>query len=88
MSRGICWQAVIENALCRAMSSLQMNRFFGENMDCKIIDGKTLAADIRREVSEKVAALKQKGIEPCLAVILVGENPARSEEHTSELQSR
>ncbi len=45
-------------------------------MDCKIIDGKTLAADIRREVSEKVAALKQKGIEPCLAVILVGENPA------------
>lgn len=45
-------------------------------MKCKIIDGKALSAEIRNEVAEKVAALKQKGIEPCLAVILVGENPA------------
>lgn len=45
-------------------------------MDCKIIDGKAMAAEIRREVAERVASLKQKGIEPCLAVILVGENPA------------
>ena len=45
-------------------------------MECKIIDGKALSAEIRNEVAEKVAALKQKGIEPCLAVILVGENPA------------
>ena len=45
-------------------------------MDCKIIDGKAMAAEIRREVAERVASLKQKGIEPCLAVILVGDNPA------------
>lgn len=45
-------------------------------MECKIIDGKALSAEIRNEVAEKVASLKQKGIEPCLAVILVGENPA------------
>lgn len=45
-------------------------------MECKIIDGKALSAEIRNEVAEKVTALKQKGIEPCLAVILVGENPA------------
>ena len=45
-------------------------------MECKIIDGKALSAEIRNEVAEKVAALKQKGLEPCLAVILVGENPA------------
>lgn len=45
-------------------------------MEYKIIDGKALSAEIRNEVAEKVAALKQKGIEPCLAVILVGENPA------------
>lgn len=45
-------------------------------MECKIIDGKALSAEIRNEVAEKVAALKHKGIEPCLAVILVGENPA------------
>lgn len=47
-----------------------------KTMECKIIDGKALSAEIRNEVAEKVAALKQKGIEPCLAVILVGENPA------------
>lgn len=45
-------------------------------MDCKIIDGKAMAAEIRREVAERVTSLKQKGIEPCLAVILVGDNPA------------
>ena len=47
-----------------------------KTMECKIIDGKALSAEIRNEVAEKVAALKHKGIEPCLAVILVGENPA------------
>ena len=35
-----------------------------------------MAAEIRREVAERVTSLKQKGIEPCLAVILVGDNPA------------
>lgn len=41
-----------------------------------IIDGKAIAQDVRNEVKEKVIELKQKGITPCLAVILVGENPA------------
>lgn len=45
-------------------------------MDCNIIDGKVLSAEIRREAAERVATLKQNGIEPCLAVILVGDNPA------------
>lgn len=45
-------------------------------MDCNIIDGKALSTEIRREVAERVATLKQNGIEPCLAVILVGDNPA------------
>lgn len=45
-------------------------------MSCMIIDGKAVAADIRREVAEKVSEIKGKGIVPCLAVILVGENPA------------
>lgn len=42
----------------------------------KIIDGKKISAEIKDEVKLKVEGLKQKGIEPCLAVILVGENPA------------
>lgn len=45
-------------------------------MSAVIIDGKQIAQDVRNEVKEKVEALKQKGIQPCLAVILVGQNPA------------
>ena len=45
-------------------------------MSAVIIDGKQIAADVRAEVAAKVAELKEKGIVPCLAVILVGENPA------------
>lgn len=45
-------------------------------MSAKIIDGKAIAAQVRGEVAQKTAELKAKGIIPCLAVILVGENPA------------
>ncbi len=45
-------------------------------MSAIIIDGKQVAADVRSDVATKVAELKKKGISPCLAVILVGENPA------------
>ena len=45
-------------------------------MAAVIIDGKQIAADVRAEVAAKVSELKGKGIVPCLAVILVGENPA------------
>lgn len=45
-------------------------------MSAAIIDGKQIAFEVRNEVAEKVKTLKEKGIVPCLAVILVGENPA------------
>ena len=45
-------------------------------MTAKILDGKVLSAQIRNEVSERVAALKARGITPGLAVILVGNDPA------------
>ena len=41
-----------------------------------IIDGKAIAAAIRREVADEAAALKEKGVTPGLAVILVGNDPA------------
>lgn len=41
-----------------------------------IIDGKRISADIKKDLALEVAALKNRGIVPCLAVILVGENPA------------
>jgi methylenetetrahydrofolate dehydrogenase (NADP+)/methenyltetrahydrofolate cyclohydrolase len=42
----------------------------------QIIDGKAIAAKIRGKISEQVAALKQKGVTPGLAVVLVGDDPA------------
>ena len=45
-------------------------------MSAVIIDGKQIASDVRAEVALNVSKLKEKGIAPCLAVILVGNNPA------------
>lgn len=45
-------------------------------MSAVIIDGKAIAQSVRKEVAEKVKELNAKGISPCLAVILVGNNPA------------
>jgi methylenetetrahydrofolate dehydrogenase (NADP+)/methenyltetrahydrofolate cyclohydrolase len=45
-------------------------------MTAKIIDGNALSTEVRGQLAERAAALKDKGITPCLAVILVGEDPA------------
>ena len=42
----------------------------------QIIDGKQIAADVRRTLAGEVAALAAAGQVPGLAVILVGEDPA------------
>ena len=42
----------------------------------KIIDGKAVSAYIKDNVAKEVASLKEKGVETCLAVILVGSDPA------------
>jgi methylenetetrahydrofolate dehydrogenase (NADP+)/methenyltetrahydrofolate cyclohydrolase len=41
-----------------------------------IIDGKAIAAKVRAEVAAEVARLKERGVQPGLAVVLVGEDPA------------
>ena len=45
-------------------------------MAARILDGKSLAAQIRAAVKREVEALSQRGIRPGLAVILAGDNPA------------
>ncbi len=46
-------------------------------MSAELIDGKVLAAQMRAEIKEKVAALAAKtGVVPGLGVVLVGDNPA------------
>ena len=42
----------------------------------QIVDGKATAAKVLEEVKAEVQKFKQKGIEPCLAVVLVGDDPA------------
>jgi methylenetetrahydrofolate dehydrogenase (NADP+)/methenyltetrahydrofolate cyclohydrolase len=45
-------------------------------MTAQLIDGNALSQQLRANVSARVAALKNKGITPGLAVVLVGDNPA------------
>lgn len=42
----------------------------------QIIDGKQISAAVKAEVAKEVAALKEKGIQVGLAVVIVGNNPA------------
>lgn len=44
----------------------------------QVIDGKRISQEIKDELKEKVAALKEDGKEICLAVIQVGSDPASS----------
>lgn len=45
-------------------------------MAAEIIDGFSIAQQVRQKAAEDAAELAKKGIVPCLAVVLVGENPA------------
>ena len=45
-------------------------------MAAEIIDGKQVAADMRAELKDETAKLKEQGVVPGLGVILVGEDPA------------
>ncbi|KJL29425.1 bifunctional methylenetetrahydrofolate dehydrogenase/methenyltetrahydrofolate cyclohydrolase [Microbacterium oxydans] len=45
-------------------------------MTAKVLDGKAAAAEIKAELTERVAALKAKGITPGIATVLVGADPA------------
>lgn len=47
-----------------------------EPKKAKIIDGRKIAAEIRAETKLEVDELLEQDIKPCLAVILVGQNPA------------
>ena len=41
-----------------------------------LIDGKRISAEVRAELAKDVKKLCDAGVEPCLAVIIVGDNPA------------
>jgi methylenetetrahydrofolate dehydrogenase (NADP+)/methenyltetrahydrofolate cyclohydrolase len=45
-------------------------------MTARILDGKALAERVRNDIATRAARLTEGGVQPCLAVILVGGNPA------------
>ncbi len=45
-------------------------------MSASIIDGKQIAAAIKQEAAQETEKLRAQGIVPCLATVLVGEDPA------------
>ena len=45
-------------------------------MTAELIDGKAIAALVRADVAERVKALAERGIQPGLAAVLVGDDPA------------
>jgi methylenetetrahydrofolate dehydrogenase (NADP+)/methenyltetrahydrofolate cyclohydrolase len=45
-------------------------------MTAQIIDGLAISAEIRSELKERTARLRERGVEPGLAFVIVGDNPA------------
>lgn len=44
-------------------------------MTARVLDGKATAATIKAELAQRVSALRERGIEPGLATVLVGDDP-------------
>ena len=45
-------------------------------MSANILSGKTMSEELRAEIASRVSSLKEKGVTPGLAVIMVGNDPA------------
>ena len=53
----------------------------------EIIDGKSVSADLRSQLKKKVEKMKESGVTPGLAVVLVGEDPASKSYVTAKERS-
>src|SRR5690348_14375493 len=63
------WAAKLNQKIARVLDCAPL-------MAARLLDGKSLAAQVRSKVKSEVAALAQRGIRPGLAVIVAGDNPA------------
>ena len=43
------------------------------------LDGKACAAEVEKELLSRIHACKEKGVEPHLAVVIVGDDPVQVE---------
>ncbi len=53
-----------------------MRGFPASCLVAQIIDGKVVSADVKERVKKAVQELKEQGVQPCLATVLVGDDPA------------
>lgn len=54
----------------------KLNKAINLRKEMTLLDGKKLSDEIKNNLKQEVLELKTQSIEPCLAVILVGEDPA------------
>jgi methylenetetrahydrofolate dehydrogenase (NADP+)/methenyltetrahydrofolate cyclohydrolase len=47
-------------------------------LKARVIDGKVVSASVKERVKKAVDELKRSGVQPCLATVLVGDDPASS----------
>ncbi|HKX80894.1 MAG TPA: bifunctional 5,10-methylenetetrahydrofolate dehydrogenase/5,10-methenyltetrahydrofolate cyclohydrolase, partial [Nitrososphaera sp.] len=47
-----------------------------QTVGAQIIDGKVVSADVKARVKKAVSELNESGVHPCLATVLVGDDPA------------
>jgi methylenetetrahydrofolate dehydrogenase (NADP+)/methenyltetrahydrofolate cyclohydrolase len=47
-------------------------------LKARVIDGKVVSASVKERVEKAVDELKRSGVQPCLATVLVGDDPASS----------
>ena len=50
--------------------------FSGYSLGARIIDGKVVSADVKARVKKAVDELRESGVQPSLATVLVGDDPA------------
>ncbi len=61
---------------CEAFEGYSLIKRLGLGMTAIIIDGKKVAQNIKDDVTKRVELAKEQGVTPCLATVLVGDDPA------------
>ena len=62
--------------MMKTSPSVKAEMVRSESKVAKIIDGKLISKEEREKIAARTAALREKGVTPGLAVIIVGEDPA------------
>ena len=76
-----------QNSALSSKGNAQEARFLHTNVAAKRLDGKSCAASVEENLQHRILRLKQSGVEPHLAVIIVGDDPASHVYVTSKVNT-